>query len=63
MFNKILVPLDGSQLAECVLPHVYALARSNDAAIILLHVVEQNKSPDQGQPVDPPLAHDKPAQH
>ena len=27
MYNKILVPLDGSKLAECVLPHVEALAK------------------------------------
>ena len=31
MFDPILVPLDGSQLAECVLPHVVAIARSFDA--------------------------------
>jgi len=28
MYKKILVPLDGSKLAECVLPHVEALATS-----------------------------------
>ncbi len=27
MYHKIMVPLDGSKLAECVLPHVEALAR------------------------------------
>ena len=27
MYNKILVPLDGSKLAECVLPHVETLAK------------------------------------
>lgn len=27
MYRKILVPLDGSKLAECVLPHVEALAK------------------------------------
>jgi nucleotide-binding universal stress UspA family protein len=26
MYNKIMVPLDGSQLAECVLPHVQAIS-------------------------------------
>jgi nucleotide-binding universal stress UspA family protein len=26
MYNKIMVPLDGSELAECVLPHVEAIA-------------------------------------
>jgi len=27
MYQKVLVPLDGSDLAECVLPHVKAIAR------------------------------------
>ena len=27
MYKKILVPLDGSELAECVLPHVESIAR------------------------------------
>jgi nucleotide-binding universal stress UspA family protein len=27
MYKKILVPLDGSELAECVLPHVEAIAK------------------------------------
>lgn len=38
MYKKILVPLDGSQLAEAVLPHVEALARSENAEIIILRV-------------------------
>jgi nucleotide-binding universal stress UspA family protein len=41
MYRKILVPLDGSELAECVLPHVEAMARScNTGSIILTRVVE-----------------------
>ncbi|MFQ5996687.1 MAG: universal stress protein [Dehalococcoidales bacterium] len=28
MYQKILVPLDGSELAECVLPHVEAIAKT-----------------------------------
>lgn len=38
MYNKILVPLDGSELAEQVLPHVTQLARCTGAEIILLRV-------------------------
>ena len=38
MYNKILVPLDGSALAEAVLPHAQALATSEEAEIILLRV-------------------------
>ena len=43
MFDPILVPLDGSLLAECVLPHVIAVARAFDAKVILLRVLEKNK--------------------
>jgi nucleotide-binding universal stress UspA family protein len=38
MYKKILVPLDGSPLAEAVLPHAEAIARLEDAEIILLRV-------------------------
>ncbi len=38
MFKKILVPLDGSELAEQILRHVQVLARDTDAEIILLRV-------------------------
>ena len=41
MYHKILVPLDGSQLAECVLPHVESLARGGAAGeVIFLRVRE-----------------------
>jgi len=42
MFDPILVPLDGSLLAECVLPHAIAIARAFNAKIILLRVLEKN---------------------
>ena len=32
MYKRILVPLDGSKLAECVLPHVEALAKGCQTA-------------------------------
>jgi nucleotide-binding universal stress UspA family protein len=38
MYKKILVPLDGSPLAEAVLPHAEALAKSEGAEIVLLRV-------------------------
>lgn len=38
MYNRILVPLDGSPLAEAVLPHAQALAVSEEAEIVLLRV-------------------------
>ncbi|RJP47824.1 MAG: universal stress protein [Anaerolineaceae bacterium] len=44
MFDPILVPLDGSQLAECVLPHVAAFAHSFNAEITLLRILEKNQA-------------------
>lgn len=38
MYQKILVPLDGSKTAEGVLPHARALAFSEGAELILLNV-------------------------
>lgn len=40
MFKKIFVPLDGSDLAEGILPHVGAMAAAFDACVTLLHVSE-----------------------
>ena len=39
MYEKILVPLDGSKSAEAVLVHVQQLAQCTGSEIILLHVV------------------------
>ncbi|MBI5031135.1 MAG: universal stress protein [Chloroflexi bacterium] len=39
MYQKILVPLDGSSLAESALPYVEALAATHNAEIVLLQVV------------------------
>jgi nucleotide-binding universal stress UspA family protein len=38
MFKKILVPLDGSRVAEAVLPHATELARLHDGEVVLLRV-------------------------
>jgi nucleotide-binding universal stress UspA family protein len=40
MFEHILVPLDGSALAECVLPHLVALAQVGSPRISLLRVLD-----------------------
>ncbi|HLB13188.1 MAG TPA: universal stress protein [Dehalococcoidia bacterium] len=40
MYKKILVTLDASKLAECVLPHVETLAAGTDAEVVLLSVGE-----------------------
>ena len=44
MFDPILVPLDGSPLSECVLPHVIAISQAFDAKIMLLHVLDRNQA-------------------
>jgi nucleotide-binding universal stress UspA family protein len=41
MYACILVPLDGSRLAECVLPAVERLA-GGDTCVVLLHVLERS---------------------
>lgn len=38
MFKKILVPLDGTRMAEAVLPYVRDLAAATQAEVELLHV-------------------------
>jgi nucleotide-binding universal stress UspA family protein len=44
MYKKIMVPLDGSELAECVLPHVEAFIKGfNTSDVILLRVVEPER--------------------
>ena len=52
MFNTILVPLDGSQLAECVLPHVVAIAHSFDSEITLLRLLEKKQTGTSAQLFD-----------
>ena len=39
MYRKILVPLDGSARAECILPHVVELARVHQSRVVFLQVV------------------------
>jgi len=42
MFKHLLVPLDGSSLAETVLPAAAYLARALGATVTLVHVIEHN---------------------
>ena len=53
MFDRILVPLDGSSLAECVLPHVIAIAQAFDAQVTLLRVLEHPHGSALMQAIDP----------
>ncbi len=50
MFEKILVPLDGSPLAQGILPYVMLLARGFQSRVILFHAAEallDQESPEQ----------------
>jgi nucleotide-binding universal stress UspA family protein len=42
MFKHILLPLDGSQLAEAAIPYAAELCRKLDSQITLLHVIEKD---------------------
>ncbi len=50
MYKKILVPLDGSDLAECALEHVKAIATGcNVPEVVLLRIVEPSSSFSTGE--------------
>lgn len=53
MFKHILVPLDGSQLAECVLPHIAALINPGETRVSLVRVLGPSGESSLDQPVDP----------
>lgn len=53
MFDHILVPLDRSALAECVLPHVGAMAGAFGSRITLLHVIEARQDAGIATPINP----------
>jgi len=52
MYRKIMVPLDGSELAECVLPHVETFAKARGVeSIVFVRVVEPfSLTPVRGDP-------------
>lgn len=52
MFDPILVPLDGSLLAECVLPHIVAVARSFNSEVVLLRMLEKKQAGTSAQIFD-----------
>jgi len=53
MFNRILLPLDRSSLAECVLPHAVSVARAFESHVTLLHVMETARGSRWRLAVDP----------
>lgn len=52
MFDPILVPLDGSLIAECVLPQVIAIGQAFNSKIVLVHVMDKNLSDASAQFID-----------
>ncbi len=53
MFRRILMPLDGSRLAECAVSCTTALARTFGMPVTLLRVLEQSQGADCSRPIDP----------
>ncbi|OJX43927.1 MAG: hypothetical protein BGO78_02895 [Chloroflexi bacterium 44-23] len=53
MFERILVPLDGSEFAERALPHAEFFARIFGSTIVLLRVIEPAQTQNQPQAIDP----------
>jgi nucleotide-binding universal stress UspA family protein len=53
MFNRILLAMDRSPLAECVLPHAVAIARVLESRITLVHVLESSDRAGWRRAVDP----------
>jgi nucleotide-binding universal stress UspA family protein len=52
VYEKIMVPLDGSELAECVLPHVEALAKGcHVKEVTFVRVFEPFRPPSSGEMV------------
>ncbi len=53
MFNRILLPMDRSSLAECVLPHAVAIARTFESQVTLAHVMDPPQRANWRRAVDP----------
>lgn len=50
-YTHILVPLDGSQMAEYILPYVESMASAFDSEVTLLHIIEtENPNEDRLTP-------------
>ena len=56
MYKKIMVPLDGSELAECVLPHVEAFIQGFKVSNVVLVRVVEPETPYLGEyTIDPQI--------
>ena len=54
-YRRIMLPLDGSQRSECVLPLAEMLARTYDAELLFVHVVEKPEIPRRTPPTQEDL--------
>jgi nucleotide-binding universal stress UspA family protein len=55
MYRRILLPLDGTELAERILPHTIEIAQRFDATVVLLHAVTSRIEVfSRGAAADPP---------
>ncbi len=52
MFDDIVVPLDGSSLAECVLPHIAAIAQPFGSQVSLLRVLDHSSRNGASRAID-----------
>lgn len=53
MFQRIVVPLDGSCLAEWALPHAINLAKALDVPLVLVRVIQNRSDQSSQYPADP----------
>ena len=53
MIQHILAPLDGSNLAECTLPHTQAVATAFSGRVTLLHILEVPHLKGSERAIDP----------
>ena len=53
MFNRVLLPMDRSPLAECVLPHAVLMAGAFDSKVTVAHVMESSQRAHWRRAVDP----------
>lgn len=53
MFNRILIPLDGSALAERAIPHAEQFARIFKSNITLLQILDSTSNHEHLNPIDP----------
>ena len=53
MFNRILLPMDRSPLAECILSHAVAVARAFESRVTLVHALESADRASWRRAVDP----------